>query len=115
MLLSCAVAAAAGCKKSEGPLTPLQPEQVPQAMNQAFAKAPEPIAAAAQPVIQATAAKDPRAIFGLEDLSTRPDLSAQQREAVQRALQAMLAQARAAAAAGDARSEEVMKTYRATK
>jgi hypothetical protein len=105
-----------GCKRAgSSAYAPLPPEQVPQTMSQAFEQSAASVSAAARPVILAAEARDPAAILGLHELASRPDLTAEQRKAVQRSMQALLEQARAAAARGDARSDEVMKAYRASK
>jgi hypothetical protein len=103
------------CKKKEAAVQAMPPEEVPKTLTDSFKNAPAPVTAAARPAIQAAQANDPRAVFSLSDLASRPDLSPEQREAVIRSMHAMLEQARKAAAKGDRRSEAVMNAYRASK
>ena len=107
--------AATGCKKSASPAV-LTPEQVPGAVENAFKEASPEIKDLANAVVTSLQNKEePKAFDALQNLSNRPDLTPEQREAAMRAVIALNFQLAAAAAKGDKSAEEMLEKYRATK
>jgi hypothetical protein len=70
---------------------------------------------AAEVVVAMQKEDPPRALLELDALHRRPDLSAEQRQAVMQARQALLERLRSAAAKGDKNAEAALEQHRATK
>jgi len=114
ILLSLAIIAA-GCKK-DGNRATLTPEQIPAAVQNAFKDATPDVKTLADEVAASLQNKEePRAFGELQVLSSRPDLTPEQREAAVRAIHALNIQLALAAARGDKNAEEMLQQYRATK
>lgn len=107
--------AMSGCKPAGSAPPPLAADVVPETLEKAFAGAPAEVASVAQAVAQAAREKDPDAVLVLMDLSTRPQLTPEQRAAASASMNGLLDQARKQAAQGDAAAAAVMEKYRASK
>ena len=94
---------------------PLAIEQVPQTLESAFKSAPAEANQAANEAITSVRNEEPEALTELQDLSSRPELSEEQRVAAARAMAAYLKKLRESAEKGDKKSEEAIEHYRATK
>ena len=110
------VAVSVGCSRSSAPLTPLAAEQIPTALQEAFAKAkPE----TRELVNQATAALQAqdysKVFFALQTLSGQSGLNKKQQTAANRALLTANNLLQAAQAKGDAQAAETLNSYRANK
>jgi hypothetical protein len=109
------VLAGAGCHKKSG-VAVLTPEQVPVAVEDAFKGAGPEVKDLAAEVVSSLQNKEaPKAYGKLQNLSSRSDLTPEQREAAMRAIWALNEQLAAAAARGDQNADEMLKKYRATK
>lgn len=105
--------AAAGCG-ADGDSRPaaVTAEQAPSTLKDAFKGASDEARGQAEAAGSALGGGDtPGAFFSLVNLSGRPDLTPQQREAAAAAMMAAKAKLAAAAAQGDARSREALEMY----
>ncbi len=106
---------AAGCKPSANRAA-LTPEQIPGTVTNAFREAaPEVKNLADEVAASLHNQEEPKAFWELQELSARPDLTPEQREAALRATLALNIRLQAAAAKGDKNAEEMLQRYRATK
>lgn len=108
---------AAGCSKSgAGGPAPLAADQIPTAVNQAFATAPADTRQQVASVVTDAQAKDSSTTFvDLQNLSARPDLTPQQRQIVVRAMQTTFQQVRAEATNGNPAAQKVLHQYISTR
>jgi len=107
------ILSAAGCG-GDGDARPaaVTAEQAPSTLKDAFKGASDEVRGQADAAGSALGGGDaPGAFFSLVNLSGRPDLTPQQREAAAAAMVAAKAKLAAAAAQGDARSREALETY----
>ena len=108
---------AAGCSKpgASAP-TPLAADKIPDAVNQAFAGAPEETRQQVASVVTDVQAKDSSTAFvDLQSLSARPNLSPLQRQIVVRAMQTTLQQVRSDATNGNPTAQKVLHQYISTR
>ena len=112
VVLLAALTTACG-KKPSAP--PISAEQVPQVLDDAFKQAQPEAGAAAKEVISSAQAGDPAALQQTHELTTRSDLTDEQRKAAFRAAAALHQKVVEDAARGDQKAEEALKVYRATK
>lgn len=104
-----------GCKPAGSAPPPLAADAVPATLEKAFANAPAEVSTTAQAVAQAARQKDPDAVLVLMELSSRPELTPEQRTAASASMNGLLDQARKQAAQGDAAAAAVIERYRASK
>jgi hypothetical protein len=103
------------CSKNEPP-TALAPEQVPAAVETAFKDAPAEAKSSASQVVNSLQGKDEvKAFFELQNLSSRTDLTPEQRQAATRSMLSLNERLRAAAAQGDQRAADALQVYRSSK
>jgi hypothetical protein len=108
--------AALGCKKQAPAPPPAQIEQVPPTMEKVFEQAPAELRQSAGDVATALRSSDDAgALFELQDLSAKPTLTAEQRDAVTRSMLAVHERLRTEAAKGNKKAEEAIEHYQATK
>jgi hypothetical protein len=106
---------ASACSKKTS-TSVLQPAEVPAALDQAFAKAAGEAQQAATESATAVQNNDPATAFEtLQKLSSRPDLTPEQRATTARAMAASFKQLRSAAEGGNTRAQAVMQHYQATR
>lgn len=113
--MAAAVLALTGCGKKVTATAPIPIEQVPQAVESAFKSAPQEASVAATEAVTAVREDDPNALANLQDLSSRSDLTDEQRGVAARAMAAYLKQLREKAEKGDKKAEDAIQHYRATK
>jgi hypothetical protein len=113
LLLLCVAVNA--CKPTAAAPPPLAPEAVPATLERAFADAPADVGVTVQAVAQAARQQDPEAVLVLMDLSSRPQLTPEQRAALAASMNGLLDQARQRAAQGDVHAAAVVEKYRASK
>jgi hypothetical protein len=90
--------------------------QVPQTIESAFQKAGEEAKQQSGEVLEALKGKDlPKALFGLQALSARPDVTSVQRETAARCMVAVNREVQAAATNGDSQAAQVIQYRRSTK
>jgi hypothetical protein len=107
------ILAAAGCG-ADGDSRPaaVSAVQAPSTLKDAFKGASDEVRGQADAAGSALGGGDtPGAFFSLVNLSGRPDLTPEQREAAAAAMVAAKAKLAAAAAQGDARSREALEMY----
>jgi len=102
-----------GCSKKKDDTVTI--EQVPQVMEEAFKQAEPQVNQQVDQAVTAVKQEDPRALEQLQTLSSRPDLTIEQRRAADRAMYATLRRLQEAAKQGDQKAEAELKRYRATK
>lgn len=106
----------AGCKPSGAEQVEVPPvEEMPQQLQEAFADAPQETREMATELAGQISRDTPSAAEGLEAMSYRTDLTAEQRKAVAEAMSAALIELQRAAAAGDQRAQEAMAARAARK
>ncbi len=112
-----ALLAGGGChRRGDTPPQALAPEKVAPTLDAAFKNARPEDQQAAHEVVSALQSKDdPKAFVQLQSLTTRPDLTADQRAAATRSMLSVLAQLQAAAANGNKAAEDLLQAYRASK
>lgn len=109
------LAVAGGCSRNQAP-APLPADQAPSVVENAFKEADPQVKTAATEVVEALQRKDNiKAFFELQDLSSRSDLTPEQREAASRSMLSVNEQLRAAASQGDQQAAEALQVYRARK
>ena len=107
--------AASGCGPS-GSGVAKTPEQAKEAIKQAFAGAPSDVKAIAGEIEAAMKAnEDAKAFLQLGNLSTHPDLTAEQRGAAAQAMLTVNQKLSAAAANGDRDAAALLDSYRSSK
>jgi hypothetical protein len=115
-LLGFAFIGCAGCSDHPAPPAPLAAEQIPAAMDSAFAKAAPESRQTADEIVAAWQKQDKeRAIVQLQGLCAQPQLTPAQRVAATRTMMAMRQQLQAAAANGDAYAADLLQKMRASK
>jgi hypothetical protein len=108
--------AVTACGRRDSATTPLPAAEIPAALEQAFQGAAADLKQAAQRIREALKAPDlPRAFGELQALSSRPDLTARQRETVSRSFLTLSAKLSEAAAQGDAAAGQIVEIHRANK
>lgn len=111
-----ALLATVGCNKSNSPPLPLSVEQLPAAMEKAFAKAkPELKDLAAQVVSSVQTNAYAKAYQELQSLSSVPDMTREQFSVIGRAMITVNLLLQSAAAKGDENAAEAVKVYRSQK
>jgi hypothetical protein len=111
----CALALAAGCDRYEAP-KPLAAEQVPAAVENAFKDATPEVKSSAAEVVNSIQGKDEvKAFFELQNLTSRNDLTPEQREVASHSMLSMNERLRAAAAQGDQRAAQALQAFRSSK
>jgi hypothetical protein len=109
------LAVASGCSRNRAP-APLPADQAPAVVEKAFKEADPQVKTAATEVVEALQRKDHiKAFFELQDLSSRSDLTPEQREAASRSMLSVNEQLRSAASQGDQQAAEALQAYRARK
>jgi hypothetical protein len=103
-----------GCSKKEAE-KPLAPSEVQAEIEKAFKKAEPETQKAAQEIATSVAQYEPKALEELQALTAKPDLTAEQRRAADRAYYSYLAAMQQAATNGNAKAKEAIDKYRATK
>ena len=99
----------AGCEKNKPP-QPLSLDQIPAAMNQAFAKAPAERKELVERAVSALQNKEiSKALMVVEGLCAVPDLTSEQREAASRTLLTLNQELQAAAQRGDKSAAEFQR------
>ena len=115
LLIGAAFALVAGCSKNEAPKA-LAPEAVQGEVESAFKEAPADAKSTANEVVTSLQSKDDvKAFFDLQNLSTRTDLTPEQRQTAARSALAINERLRGAAANGDQRAAEALQVYRSSK
>ena len=107
----------AGCgKKSEGAAEAVPVEQVPATIEAAFNNAPTEVKQQATEAVTALQSQnDAGAFVQLQNLSGRPDLTAEQRKAAFASWMAVNARLQQSAANGNSAAKELLEKYRASK
>lgn len=114
-LLSLAVAIALGAACGKEPEA-VAIEEAPKAIEKGFAGAPAPAKEAATEAVQALQSQNPgRAFVSLQELSTRSDITPEQREAATKSLMAVRQQLNDAAARGDKNAQQILELHRSRK
>jgi len=99
----------AGCEKNKPP-QPLSVDQIPAAMNQAFAKAPAERKELVERAVSALQNKEiSKALMVVEGLCAVPDLTSEQRETASRTLLTLNQELQAAAQRGDKSAAEFQR------
>lgn len=114
----CAVTIAvglSGCSKKEAALAPVPVEQVPQLLESAFQSAPEEIKVEARELSTSVREDVTGSLTELQNLSSRPDLTDEQRQAAARAMASVHARLLEEAAKGNKKADAELERYRATK
>jgi len=106
----------AGCKKQAVAPTPVAAEEVAPTVEKAFQQsAPEVRQSASVVVAAVQSGDDGKALDELTELSVKPELTPEQRQAVTRSMLGVHQRLRAAAEKGDKTAEATLEHYRATK
>lgn len=104
-----------GCGKS-GPPTPLALDQIPAAMNEAFARArPDLKELSDRAVASLQNGELGKALMVTEGICATPDLTKQQRDVAARALLALNRELQAAQARGDKEAAELLRAHQRTR
>jgi hypothetical protein len=105
-----------GCKPKDTMPAPLPADQLPAAMQKAFASAPAPAKTAANEVVAAVEAKDyAKALTQLQQLAIMPKLSREQSSVTGRAVITVNELLQAAQAQGDQKAAQTLQNYRSLK
>lgn len=105
-----------GCGGDSKPPEAVSAEAAPGAVKEAFQDATPEAQANAESAIAAMESQDtPRAFIELQSMMARPDLTPEQREIAAGSLRTVAEQLRAAAEAGNAAAQEMLKTHQARK
>jgi tellurite resistance protein len=105
---------AAGCSKDR--IEEATVQEASKKTQSVFATSKDEVKADAEKLSQSLDQADFGSAIGrIESLSVRPDLSAEQREALGVARMAVMEKLREGAAAGDKQAEEILETHRARK
>lgn len=103
------------CSKDEGPVA-VPIDQAPEAVNSAFATAPDDVRLAAEKAAQSVAAGQyVNSYFSLEALSSNPNLTPEQRRALAESQMAVMGKITEAANQGDQQAEQAIQMHRARK
>lgn len=113
--LMCA-AIMSGCSKTGASSSVQDPAKIAVAVNQAFAKAPEPAKEAATTYVAAVQSEDgPAAFAQLQRMRAAGDLTPQQREVIAKAMQSTVKQLQSAAQSGNPKAQTVLHQYLSTR
>lgn len=105
-----------GCSKTPEAPAAVSVEQATPAMQEAFKSAQPEVQTLAQDVVNSAQGQDDaRAFVAANELSSKPELTPEQRQAAIQALMAINERLRQAAANGNTAAEKLLETYRATK
>lgn len=108
--------AAPGCKQSDAPPPALTLEQLPPALEQAFAKAKPEARPPEQEVMSALQAKDyPKALLSLQALAAVPGLNRQQANVVGAGIMTLNNALQQAQSQGDAQAAQALEFYHKNK
>ena len=111
-----ATALVPGCSEAKSPVTPIALEEIPAALNKAFASGKAETKDISGQTAAAVQTKDyAKAATLLENLRQRPDLSAQQGRTVAGAAMSVHSALAEAESKGDQQAAEVLKAQRMTK
>jgi hypothetical protein len=117
LLLALAVASQFGCKERVAvQVEPLPSARVPETIETAFQNATPPAREVASEALDALRSGDDVAAFtDLNQLSARPELTPEQRQAATRSLMSLHERLRTAANSGNREAEKLLEQYRASK
>jgi len=104
----------AGCRKQTA-VKPLPIDEVPETIQNAFKESSPETSNVVSEVVTSVHQDQGKTLEELQVLSAQPNLTAEQRQATDRAMYSVLNKLSQAAAKGDKQAEEAMKKYRATK
>jgi len=108
--------AGAGCKKKDAGASGIAAEQVPATVETAFRSAPEEVRQqAAEAVTAIQSQNDGAAFVQFQTLSSRPDLTAEQRQAAFDSWMVANLRLQQSAAGGNNAAKELLEKYRASK
>ena len=113
--LLCLFALAVGCGQKAVVAPPLAIEAVPAKMEDAFQSAQPEVTTAVQEAVASVRGDDPAALQQLQELSTRSELTPEQRATANQSLFAVLARLQAAETNGNSKAAEALQQYRASK
>ncbi|MCW5558473.1 MAG: hypothetical protein KIT22_11665 [Verrucomicrobiae bacterium] len=106
----------AGCGQTSEPPAPIPISEAPTGVRSAFAGAPSALRQEAEAAADGIAGGDYVGSLGrLQMLSSSPDLSPEQLQALAQSRTAVITKLNEAAAAGDARAAAAMETYRGSR
>lgn len=115
-LAALAIAVEAGCGGGSAPPEAIPIEEIPARVQSTFQTAPPEVQALANTVASAVKQRDLTTAFvKLQALSSRPDLSSEQRETAARSMISITEELRTAAGDGDQRAQEMLQMHRAHK
>jgi hypothetical protein len=110
------LALTSGCNRSGAAPKPVSPEAASQSLRSTFASAPSSIRDSAVQAAEAIQRHDTTAAFiTVYDLSSRPDLTVEQRKVAGQSLATLLTGLRTSAEAGNAQAKRALDLYRAGK
>jgi hypothetical protein len=105
-----------GCNRPSPPPTPLSVEELPAALEKAFAKAKPEIKDLATQVVASVQARDySKAFLTIQNLASRPGLTKDQASVTGRATLTVNSLLQAAETKGDKQAAQTLKTYRIDK
>ena len=105
----------AGCGGGGDATVPLTATEVPKTVERAFANAPAETRKAATDIVADISTKPGLAVQGFDEMSRRPDLTPEQRQAVAQAALLAVAELQKAAARGDAEAKDALEARAARK
>ncbi|MDW8309628.1 MAG: hypothetical protein RMK20_09665 [Verrucomicrobiales bacterium] len=115
-ILLLALACGVGCNRSAAPPAPLRVEELPGALETAFARAQPDVKALANQIVVAVQARNyPKAFASLQTLSRSPGLTDEQLTILARATLTINALLQDARAEGDPQAARTLNTYRSQK
>lgn len=103
-----------GCNKSEAP-APISAEQVQPAVSSAFEKAAPEVKTMATDAAASLTTDPAKAFVEFQALSSKPDLTPEQREVAAQSMVTANQRLQQAAAAGDKRAQDLLQLHRASK
>ena len=105
-----------GCSKSNSSSPMLEPAKIPSTVSQAFQSAPEETKQAVATFVETFQGQDAAGSFNqLRRLSAQENLSAQQREAVAKAMQVTFTKLQESAQKGNTAAQSAMHDYLSTR
>jgi hypothetical protein len=105
-----------GCRREAAPPSPLAAEQIPAALQQAFAKAAPEAKELVGHITTALAGQDySKAFYAIQALSSQSGLTKNQQSTLGRSLLTVNNLLQSAQAKGDADAAQTIKTYRTSK
>jgi len=105
-----------GCKENVAPPTPIPADQLPAALEKAFAKAKAEAKDLSAQVITSIQGQDySKAYFAMQTLATKPGLNKEQLRVTTGGLMTLNELLQAAQSKGDAKAGEVLKFHRENK